>query len=62
MSHKSVCASVPHQRPAEWVASTAAVGIYKKNKKNLQKNLYKANKQTNWQFCALLGVVIQLVR
>lgn len=32
MTHKSVCASVPHQCPAEWVASTAAVGI-KKNKK-----------------------------
>lgn len=34
MTHKSVCASVPHQCPAEWVASTAAVGIKKPKKKN----------------------------
>lgn len=48
MTHKSVCASVPHQRPAEKVASTATGGIKKiKNKKR--------------QFCGLLGVVIQLV-
>lgn len=30
MTHKSVCAAVPHQRPAERVASTAAGGIQKK--------------------------------
>lgn len=33
MTHKSVCASVPHQRPAEWAASTAAGGIKKNEKK-----------------------------
>lgn len=32
MTHKSVCASAPHQRPAEWVASTAAEGNKKINK------------------------------
>lgn len=32
MTHKSVCASVPHQRPAEKVASTATGGIKKKKK------------------------------
>lgn len=33
MTHESVCASVPHQRPAERVASTAAGGMEGKKKK-----------------------------
>lgn len=52
MTHKCVCASVPHQRPAERVASTAAGGMKKKMKKKEKKKR---------QFRALLGVVIQLV-
>ena len=37
MTHKCVCASVPHQRPAERVASTAAGGMKKKRKKKKKK-------------------------